>query len=142
MDAHEITMQNNLEYMSLNKGQRILYKISHFFKGIPKKASKVVSETPQKVRTKGLFITNIFKTIYKAFAKGDFKTRLSYLLMGFGLVTRHQIIRGSLYFLYECFFFVFMALIGFNALGNLPSLGQLAQVEYTVFDQYGKGIIH
>ena len=47
------TMQNNLEYLSLNKLGRIGYKISHFFTGIPKKANKKIHDVPIKVRKKG-----------------------------------------------------------------------------------------
>lgn len=134
------TMQNNLEYLSLNKLGRIGYKISHFFTGIPKKANKKIHDVPIKVRKKGLAFNNIFRTLIRAFARGDFKTRLSFILMGFGLVTRHQVIRGALYFLYEAFFILFMVLIGGNALSMLPTLGSLSSVWFTVYDKDGLDI--
>ncbi len=134
------TMQNNLEYLSLNKLGRIGYKISHFFTGIPKKANKKVHDIPIKARKKGLAITNIFRTLIRAFARGDFKTRLSFILMGFGLFTRHQVIRGALYFLYEAFFILFMVLIGGSALSMLPTLGSLSSIWFTVYDKDGLDI--
>lgn len=134
MASSNQVLQNNLEYLSLNKIQRIGYKISHFFTNIPKKTSKAISSTPTKIRKRGIFITNIFRNIVEAFSFGDYKTRISFLVMGFGLFFKHQIIRGTLYLAYELFFIFFMIMIGGPAFSQLASLGSLAQVNYTIMD--------
>jgi len=128
----EAVAESQLEYLSLNKGQKVLYKIGHFFSAIPKKLGHFFSSIPSKARKQGHGITKIGKNIADSVVDGDWKTRLSLLVMGSGLVTRHQIIRGVLYFLYEVFFIVYMILVGNSSLKGLPSLGQLGRVEYTI----------
>lgn len=137
MDSQQYTLQNNLEYLSLNRIQRIGYKISHFFGDIPKNTTKKISAIPSKARKKGLAFANVFRNVKRAGERGDIYTRLSFLFMGAGLVSRHQIIRGSLYFLYEVFFIFFMVMIGGTALSQLPTLGTLGQIEYKIYDDTG-----
>lgn len=126
------TLQTNLEYLSLNPIQKIGFKLKRFFTGIPKAVSKFFLSIPKKAKKHSLGIVSIFRNIIQAISRGDYKTRLSFLFMGFGLVTRHQIIRGCLYFLYELFFIFFMIVIGGQALLDLPSLGTLGQITYKV----------
>lgn len=137
MEQENLTLESNLEYLSLNKIQRIGYKISHFFQSIPKKVEKSVTKIPQKARKKTHFVINLFRTISKAFTEGDIFTRLSLLFMGVGLIAKHQIIRGVLYLLFEIAFIFFMIFIGGNALSNLGTLGTLSQIEYKVLDEDG-----
>lgn len=132
MASSQAVVESNLEYLSLNKGQRILYKISHFFTSIPKKLGHFFGSIPSKVRKQSKGINGVFKNIFDAAVEGNWKTRLSFILMGFGLGTQHQIIRGVLNFLYEVVFIVFMVAIGGSSLAALPSLGQLGQVIYTI----------
>lgn len=137
MEQENLTLESNLEYLSLNKIQRIGYKISHFFQSIPKKVEKSVTKIPQKARKKTHFVVNLFRTISKAFTEGDIFTRLSFLFMGVGLIAKHQIIRGVLYLLFEIAFLFFMIFIGGNALANLGTLGTLSQIEYKVLGEDG-----
>ena len=130
----ELTLESNLEYLSLSPIEKIGYKISHFFTNIPKKITRKVHEVPLKARERTHHVTNIFKTLLKALVRGDIFTRLSFLFMGAGLVARHQIIRGALYFIYELFFIFFMVMIGGKALRSLDTLGTLSRVEYTVLE--------
>lgn len=133
MDNQQLTLQNNLEYLSLNKIQRIGYKISHYFTNIPKRIAASFRKMPSKARRMSLRITNIFKTILKAILEGDIFTRLSLLFMGTGLMSKHQIIRGIFYFAYEAFFIFFFATIGLGSLQQLPTLGTLSQIEFKVY---------
>lgn len=134
MNQRDQVIASQLEYLSLNKAQRILYKIGHFFAGIPKALGSFFRSIPARFRRVRNKTDGIFTSIYEAMRFGDYRTRLSFLLMGAGLVTRHQILRGSFYFLYEIFFIIFMSLIGGGSLAALPSLGQLGRVTYTVID--------
>ncbi|MCQ2520213.1 MAG: sugar ABC transporter permease [Lachnospiraceae bacterium] len=94
--------------------------------------------------------TNFFKSIkdevsdfFGTFAKGDWKTRLSYVIMGAGNFLRGQIARGLVFLLFEVLFFVYI----FNGLGGesglywlsmLPSLGLTGpgEVYDAFYDQY------
>lgn len=134
MEKEELTLANNLEYLSLNRIEKIGYKISHFFQGIPKKISHKARSVPSKAREKSFHFIHIIENLIKAFSRGDIFTRLSFLFMGVGLMRRHQVIRGCLYFLYELFFIYFMVTIGGKALASLGTLGTLSRVEYTIFE--------
>ncbi|MFA6624693.1 MAG: ABC transporter permease subunit [Bacilli bacterium] len=140
MASDNAVLESSLEYLSLNGPQRILYKIGHFFTSIPKKVGHFFQSIPRKARTNWHKGQGLVKTIYDASRYGDVFTRLSFLFMGTGLFTRHQIIRGSLYFLYEIFFFVFLGLIGIPNLAKLGTLGQTGVIKYTIFDSEGLDI--
>jgi len=129
---------SDLEFLKLTKAQSLLYKIIHFFKGIP-----------------GWFV-NLFKTIFKMignafvvtaediketgriFIKGDWKTKVSYLIMGFGSIARGQIFRGLLFLIFEIVFIVYMIVAGFHWLGKFITLGDsLSEMVYNpVLDTY------
>lgn len=128
--AQQVVLENNLEYLSLSKPKRVLFKLKKFFTGIPKKIGNFFTSIPQKTRDSRSKFLQIFKNVAHAMTDGDYKTRLSFLFMGAGLVTRRQVFRGVLYFLYEVAFIVFFALVGFSSLRGLPTLGQMAEVSY------------
>lgn len=133
-DNNDAVLASKLEYLSLNPLGKILYKIKHFFLAIPKACSRFFRAIPSKARKQSRQAQGVFHNIYEAGRYGDVFTRLSFLIMGFGLFFRHQIIRGALYLAYEIFFVFFMILIGGPALRGLSSLGQLGSVTYRVVD--------
>ena len=114
---------SDLEYLKLSKGQKLLYKITSFFCAIPQKIA-------------GLFVAlwnlilkgcNIVKReavdIFTTFVHGDWKTKVSFLVMGFGNIARGQILRGILFLLFEIVFIGYMVLAGGYWLSMLPTLG-------------------
>ncbi len=74
-----------------------------------------------------LSIGNEFKDIITTFINGDWKTKLSYLVMGFGCLARGQILRGILFLLFEIVFIGYMIFQGGYWLSMLPSLGKVGQ---------------
>ena len=100
--------KSDLEYLKLNKIQKILYKLGYFFTSIPryllaffvmigkffvKLFKKVVAE---------------FKFIGTTFIHGSWKTKVSYIIMGFGNISRGQVFKGLLFFLFEAVFVFYM----------------------------------
>ena len=71
---------------------------------------------------------NDFKEIGTTFTKGDWKTKVSYLIMGFGSIMRKQFLRGCAYLLLEVLFFVYMIGFGWNYLKDIGTLGTVARV--------------
>ncbi|MBQ7247328.1 MAG: sugar ABC transporter permease [Lachnospiraceae bacterium] len=138
---------SDLEYLKLSKWQRFLHKIASFFASIPRS-----------LKNAGLAIVNFFKNIFLAigreisdicttFVKGDWKTKISYVIMGFGNCARGQILRGLLFFLFELVFIFYMFIAGIIFPGGhggaywlsmLPSLGLIGpHEEYNmVLDSY------
>lgn len=74
-----------------------------------------------------------FAVIGRAMKEGDFKTRLSFLIMGFGNLCNKQIIKGLLYLFIEVAFIMFMVTFASGYLANLLTLGTNAQGQ--VFDE-------
>ena len=56
--------------------------------------------------------TNTIKKLYYAVKDGSYKTRLSFLVMGFGQIAEGQIVKGVLYLLAQAAFLLFMILFG------------------------------
>ena len=75
--------------------------------------------------------------IVKTFIHGDWKTKVSYAVMGFGNITRGQILRGILFLLFEIVFIVYMVLPRGGAywLSMLPSLGKVAPNPHGAYNE-------
>ena len=129
---------SDLEYLRLPKWHRFLYTLLCLIVGIPtgiwngiKNGFKCIVKFCKSVVAD---IADIFLT----FKNGDWKTRVSFLVMGFGNIARGQVLRGLLFLLMEVVFIGYMALAGVHWLSQLPSLGVQGPVqEYNpIFDQY------
>ena len=88
-------------------------------------------------------IKNEVSDFFGTFAKGDFKTRLSYVVMGAGNFLRGQLVRGFIFLAFEVLFFIYMFMgLGGNSgcywLSMLPSLGKEGpgEVYDEFYDQY------
>ncbi|WMJ23225.1 sugar ABC transporter permease [Paludicola sp. MB14-C6] len=68
-------------------------------------------------------IKESFSDIGNAFVHGDYKTKLSFIVMGFGCITRKQFIKGLLYLLLEIAYILYFICFGWNYLKNFNSLG-------------------
>jgi len=62
-----------------------------------------------------------------AFREGDGKTRLSFVLMGFGNLARGQVAKGVYYLLCEVAFVIYMVFVGARSLVGLVTLGTKLQ---------------
>ena len=56
----------------------------------------------------GKAIADVFANIYHNFIDGDWKTKVSYFVMGFGQISRGSYIRGCFNLAYQIIYFVFM----------------------------------
>ena len=68
-------------------------------------------------------IGNIFKDIGGTFVKGDWKTKVSYLVMGFGQIMRGQFLRGGMFLAIEALFIWFVTTFGGKYFSKLNTLG-------------------
>ena len=74
-----------------------------------------------------------FGVIGEALVNGDWKTRLSFLIMGFGLFSRKQFFRGFLLFCCQIAFTVYFSSFGWKYLSKITTLGTVASRE--IFDE-------
>ena len=113
----------DLEYLSLSKWRRFTYTLVCLIVGIPGAIWGGIKKI-------GLFFANLgkriafeFKDIFLTFKNGDWKTRISFFIMGFGSIARGQILRGLLFFLMQAVFIFYMVFAGWKWLSQLPHLG-------------------
>lgn len=118
-----------LEYQRLNYWQKFLYKTKMFFLGIPKWFKKKFTKLGLKIKDFGISVWENIKDIGTTFKNGSWKTRVSYLVMGFGNLAHGQWLRGLLFFLFESAFILYMVFWGGAWLGKFGSLGTVATIE-------------
>lgn len=121
----------DLEYLKMTSSRRFLYRTGRMLKKAPKAALRGAVEIPLRLKSgiRGLF--DGVSELFYGFRDGDAKTRISYFLMGFGLLLRGQIARGVLYLVFEAVFLVYMTLFGWRYLLDLSHLGRVASESYT-----------
>lgn len=115
----------DLEYLKLNKFQKFGHNFVSFFASLPGKLWALLKTIGLFFKRLGLGIANFFKNLVLTFVHGDWKTKLSYLFMGFGSFARGQILRGFMFSLTEIVFIIYMILVGAPNLSKLGSLGDV-----------------
>ncbi len=123
---------SDLEYLRLSKGQKFLYRFVSFFVSIPRAIGNLFLGIGRFFKKLGIGIGKEFADIVTTFVKGDWKTKTSYLVMGFGNIARGQVLRGLLFLLFEGVFIFYMWFAGLYWMSMLPSLGK--QGPETVYD--------
>ena len=119
-----------LERLKYTGLQKTGYNLGQFFKGLPKAFMNLLKAI-------GMFFVKLAKGIVgecadvvQTFIKGDWKTRVSFLVMGFGSAARGQWGRGILFFLFQTVFNWYMVFFGgaylakFNTLGTVETAKQ------------------
>ncbi len=114
---------SDLEYLKLTKLERFFYKFALFFVSIPVWFKNLGIKIWKFLKKAGLFFYNDFLDLINTFKNGDWKTRISYVVMGYGSFRRGQIMRGILFFAFEVVFVVYMICGGGYWLSMMPSLG-------------------
>ena len=113
----------DLEFLRLNGPQKFLYKLRRFFVNLPKAIVNAF---------KGLiaWFVGVFKgvgnelyDIFDTYRKGDWKTRVSYTVIGFGSCARGQWLRGILFFVFQTVFNVYLFCFGGSYVAKLATLG-------------------
>ncbi|MDO4198970.1 MAG: sugar ABC transporter permease [Erysipelotrichaceae bacterium] len=123
---------SDLDLLGLTKIQRFIYNIIHFFKGIPSFFVAVFNAIVKGIGNLFKAIGEEFSDIIQTFKDGDWKTRTSFAVMGFGSISRGQVLRGLLFLVFEVVFIVYMFVAGGHWLGKLKTLGDT--MASTVYD--------
>ena len=117
------TCGDDRQILRLSKWERLAYKAMTRILGIPKSLKRAGAKIGSAFANAGKRIGSECKDIVTTFINGDWKTKVSYLVMGFGCLARGQILRGLLFLLFEIVFIGYMILEGGKWIGMLPSLG-------------------
>lgn len=120
---------SDLEYLKLSRGQKLLYKLTSFICAIPQKIAGLFVALWSLILKGCSIVKDEAVDIFTTFVHGDWKTKLSFLIMGFGSLARGQILRGLLFLVFEVVFIGYMILAGGYWLSMLPSLGKVGPSE-------------
>ena len=130
---------SDMELLKMSKAKRARIKFVNAFASIPGKFKNLGIKIWLFFKNLGLGIFNWFKELGLTFVHGDWKTKVSYFIMGFGNVARGQVMRGLLFFTFEIVFILYMIFVGGQPLSRLYILGTQGS---TSFDdgtvQYGE----
>ena len=127
----------DLEFLRLKGPQKFLYKLRRFFVNLPKAIVNFF---------KGIlaWFVGVFKgignelyDIFDTYRKGDWKTRLSYTVMGFGSCARGQWLRGILFFVFQTVFNVYLFCFGGAYVAKLATLGTVETTKVGRTTVYG-----
>ena len=75
--------------------------------------------------------------LIRTFIRGDWKTRVSYVVMGFGSMARGQWLRGLMFLGFQAAFIAYMGLFGVDYLLALPTLGTVQTTRVNRVTVYG-----
>ena len=105
---------------------KFLLAVWGYIKGVGWLLWSVIKAIPRKFVAFFVGIGRCFRGLWFRFIHGDWRTKLSYLIMGFGCFSRgpKQFLKGFLLLLVEALFVVFMVLLGGPNLAMLGSLGK------------------
>jgi arabinogalactan oligomer/maltooligosaccharide transport system permease protein len=112
-----------IDYVQLNPFQRAGYQIKNFFVRLPGNIVKFFCMLGRFFKKVFLGIGHSFANYGKRFVKGDWSTKLSYLIMGAGNAAKGQYIKALLLFLIEVAYFAFMIFFGVEYLSKFTTLG-------------------
>ncbi len=121
------------EYMSLNAFQRFWYKFTQFIKAIPSNLKNFFCAIGRGIKNFIFGIGRGCKDFVLGFIKGDIITKLSYLIMGLGNITRGQVVKGVAFFAIEVLYILFMVFFGGTYLGLFFSLEAVKEINYFEF---------
>jgi arabinogalactan oligomer/maltooligosaccharide transport system permease protein len=127
-----------LDYQGLNNGQRFVYNLKKFFCAIGNFFARGGKACVRGVKAFVLGVVFGIRDLILDFVKGSWRTKLSFIVMGFGNLTCGQIVRGLLYLAFEVVFFWYTATTGAGWISKLDNLGDAAAVEVydAVLDTY------
>ena len=127
-NARELDKNESDHLLLMSKGQAFGYKFKKFFTSIPEKLANLGKKIAKFFVNLFWAIVNFFKDLGVTFVKGDWKTKISYFIMGFGSIFRGQWLRGIIFLFFEVAFIVYMVKFGGYFLGRLYILGEYESV--------------
>ena len=124
----------DLEYLRLSKPKKILHRLGQSLTNLPKKIGNGFASLGSNIVSVFKKLGGVLADIVSTFVHGDWKTKLSYPIMGFGSFARGQWGRGLLFFLFQTIFNVYMffpnaQFSGLYYLSKLSTLGTIESVK-------------
>lgn len=114
-----------VEYKQLNPFQRFAFNFKKFVKNIPGAVGRFFKAIGNAIVKLFVGIGKGFRNYGTTFVKGDWATKLSYLIFGVGDLSKGKYYKGILFFLVEVLYILFMVFFGWTYLSQFPTLGSV-----------------
>lgn len=128
-----------VEYKQLNPFQRFGYSLSKFFRNIPGALGRFFKALGRGIIKFFVGIGKGFKNYGVTFAKGDWATKLSYLIFGAGDLHKGKYYKGILFFLSEVLYALYMVFFGWYWFKDFFTLG--TRDVTTTYDDMGFAVV-
>lgn len=112
-----------IDYAQLNWPEKLAYNFTQGLKAFPKGFVKFCCMIGRFFKNLGISIGKGVANYFVRFVRGDWATKLSYILMGTGNISKGQVIKGFLFLLLEVAYIMFMVFFGGFYLGKFGTLG-------------------
>ena len=129
-----------VEYKQLSPLQRFAYNFKKVFKNIPGAIGRFFKACGTGIVKFFVGIGKGFKNYGVTFVKGDWATKLSYLIFGVGDLHKGKYYKCILFFLSEVLYALYMLFFGWNWFKDFFTLG--TQDAYTTYDEMGFPVNH
>ncbi len=121
-----------VEYIQLNPFQKFGYKFKKFFVNFPGAFVRFFKAIGLGIAHFFIAIGKGFANYGKTFVKGDWATKLSYLIFGIGDIHKGKYYKGILFFLSEVLYVLYIVFFGWQYISKFDTLG--IKTQYEVMD--------
>ena len=108
-----------IDYVQLNPFEKFWYNFKNFIVALPGNLKKIFCAIGRFFKNFGIGIGKGVAGYFTRFVKGDWATKLSYIIMGFGNMLRGQLVKGCIFLCTEIAFIFFMIGFGWDKIYNL-----------------------
>ena len=108
-----------IDYVQLNPFQKFWYNLKKIIKALPSNLKKFFCAIGRFFKRLGVGFAKGVAGYFTRFFKGDWATKISYIIMGFGNIVRGQIVKGFIFLAAEVAFIFFMIGFGWDKIYNL-----------------------
>lgn len=112
-----------VEYKQLNPFQRFAYNFKKTCKNAPGAIANFFKALGKAIVSFFVGIGRGFKNYGVNFVKGDWATKLSYIIFGVGDISKGKYYKGILYFLTEVLYILYMIFFGWTYVSKITTLG-------------------
>ncbi len=118
---------------------KFIFAVWNYIKNVGLLLWSVIKAIPFKIWGFIKGVGRVFKGLGLRFVKGDWRTKISYLIFGFGCFSRgpKQFLKGFLWLAVEVLFILYMVFFG---AGQLWKMGSLGDTPVRAYDANGKAI--
>ncbi len=118
-----------VEYKQLNPFQKFAHNFKNFIVAVPKAIVNFFKALGRAIVGFFVGIGNGFKNYGVTFVKGDWATKLSYLIFGIGDISKGKYYKGILFFLSEVLYILYMVFFGWGYLSKFTTLGTVVTTQ-------------